>query len=438
MKRLIVLNRYFFPDHSATSQLLSDLMFYLASAGGDVHVITSQQLYDDPQRQLPSSAIEGGVFIHRVSTTKFGRSGLPGRALDYLSFYRSAYHLMRNLIEPGDTVVAMTDPPLCSILAMWAARKKGARLVNWLQDIYPEIAAELGVPLLRGPIATGVAYWRDRSLKAAAVNVVVGQGMADRLVKRGIARDHIKVIHNWTDDVEITPISHERNRLRKLWGLEDKFVVGYSGNLGRAHEFDTVLAASERLRHDPRIVFLFIGSGHNLDKLANLANSRGLAANFRFMPYQERPLLKYSLGVPDLHWLSLKPELEGLIVPSKFYGIAAAGRPIIAITAADGEIANLVRDNHCGRVIEPGESEKLAATILELSRDPDQLATMGRNIRAMLDAQFTRRAAFRRWCDVLDEVGITLDTSSLDNVTTFQAITPSANPSLKEEDQSGT
>jgi colanic acid biosynthesis glycosyl transferase WcaI len=409
MKRLIVLNRYFFPDHSATSQLLSDLMFYFASAGVDVHVITSRQLYDDPQRQLPASATERGVFVHRVSTTKFGRSGLPGRALDYLSFYRSAYNLMRNLIEAGDIVVAMTDPPLCSVLAMRTARKKGARLVNWLQDIYPEVAVELGVPLFKGPIAFGVCYWRDRSLKSAVVNVVVGEGMAERLVKRGVTSARIKVIHNWTDDVEITPISHEKNQLRKLWELEDKFVVGYSGNLGRAHEFDTVLAASERLRHDSRIVFLFVGSGHNLDKLADLVKSRGLDANFRFIPYQERDLLKYSLGVADLHWLSLKPALEGLIVPSKFYGIAAAGRPIIAITATDGEIANLVRINNCGRVIEPGESDKLATTIVELSRSPEQLATMGRNARAMLDAQLSRGAAFRRWSAVLHELGITLD-----------------------------
>jgi colanic acid biosynthesis glycosyl transferase WcaI len=416
MKRLIVLNRYFFPDHSATSQLLSDLMFYFASIGVDVHVITSRQLYDSPQRQLPASAIERGVLIHRISTTTFGRSGLPGRTLDYLSFYYSAYNLMRNLVEPGDTVVAMTDPPLCSILAMRAARKKGARLVNWLQDIYPEIAVELGVPLLKGPIAFGLCYWRDRSLKSAAVNVVVGDGMGKRLMKRGVTSARIKVIHNWTDDTEVVPISHKQNQLRTLWGLEDRFVVGYSGNLGRAHEFDTILAASEQFRDDPRVIFLFIGRGHNLDQLAMLVKSRGLDANFRFIPYQERTVLKYSLGVPDLHWLSLKPELEGLIVPSKFYGIAAAGRPIIAITAADGEIASLVRDHHCGRVIEPGESEKLAATILELSRTPEQLGTMGRNARAMLDAQFTRRAAFRRWSDVLEEVGITLDPNAADRV----------------------
>jgi glycosyltransferase involved in cell wall biosynthesis len=119
-----------------------------------------------------------------------------------------------------------------------------------------------------------------------------------------------------------------------------------------------------------------------------------------------------------LHWLSLKPRLEGLIVPSKFYGIAATGRPIIAITAADGEIANLVRNHNCGRVIEPGESGKLATTILELSKNPEQLATMGRNIRAMLDMKFTRRAAFRRWSAVLDEVGITLDPNAADSVNT--------------------
>jgi colanic acid biosynthesis glycosyl transferase WcaI len=414
MKRLVVLNRYFFPDQSATSQLLSDLASYLASTGIETHVVTSRQLYEDAYRRLPAREIVDGVFIHRIATTRFGRSGLPGRALDYLSFYRSANRAMRELLEPDDAVLAMTDPPLCSILAMRAARKKGAKLVNWLQDIYPEIAVELGVPLLRGAIASRVSYWRDRSLKSAAVNVVVGEAMAERLLKRGVRSDQIRVIHNWTHDADIIPLSREHNHLRQKWRLADKFVVGYSGNLGRAHEFDTVLAASELLRHDPRIVFLFIGSGHLHYQLAKLVESHGLASSFRFLPYQERAQLKYSLAVPDIHWLSLKPALEGLIVPSKFYGIAAAGKPTIAITAADGEIANLVRSNHCGRVIEPGDSEGLAATILELSGSPDQVATMGRNARAMLDAQFTRLAALRRWTAVLDEVGFNVGPNAAD------------------------
>jgi len=295
MKRLIVLNRYFFPDHSATSQILSDLMFHFSATGVEVHVITSKQLYNEPERQLPAKEIVGGVSIHRVSTTKFGRSGLAGRAVDYFSFYASARRLLRGLLEPGDILIAMTDPPLISVIAMRAAQFRGAHLVNWLQDIYPEVATQLGVPFLRGPLAAGISYLRDWSLKSAAVNVVVGQTMVEKLTARGIALSRVTTIPNWSDDHEIVPVAHGDNPLRREWGLDDKFVVGYSGNLGRAHEFDTVLAAAERLRQDPRFVFLFLGSGHQMDKLVRIVKTRGLDSTFRFLPYQDRALLKYSL-----------------------------------------------------------------------------------------------------------------------------------------------
>jgi colanic acid biosynthesis glycosyl transferase WcaI len=401
MTRLIVLNRYFFPDHSATSQILSDLMFHFSATGVDVHVITSKQLYNDPGRQLPTSEIVDGVSVHRVATTRFGRSGLAGRAIDYFSFYASARRLLRNLLKPGDIVIAMTDPPLISVIAMRTARLKGAHLINWLQDIYPEVAAELGVPFMKGLLAAGISYLRDLSLKSAAVNVVVGQTMADKLAARGIAASRIATISNWTDDEEIVPVAPADNPLRQQWGLDDKFVVGYSGNLGRAHEFDTILGASEILRDDPRFVFLFIGSGHRLEELAAIVKARGLDPHFRFMPYQDRPHLKYSLGVADLHWLSLKPQLEGLIVPSKFYGIAAAGRPVIAITARNGEIARLVEEHRCGFVVTPGRSAELAALLKRLSMDPASVETMGKSARAVLDAHFSRRQAFGRWDDVL-------------------------------------
>ena len=215
---------------------------------------------------------------------------------------------------------------------------------------------------------------------------------------------NVHVIHNWSDDEQIAPVSNADNPLRREWGLDDKFVVGYSGNLGRAHEFDTVLAASERLRHDPRILFVFIGGGHRMEELARIVKTRGLEPAFRFIPYQDRMLLKHSLGVPDVHWISLKPSVEGMIVPSKFYGIAAAGRPTIAITARDGEIARLVLEHKCGVVIEPGQADALADAIARLSSDPQSLAAMGEHARAMLDAHFTRRQAFERWRDVLDRV----------------------------------
>ena len=228
--------------------------------------------------------------------------------------------------------------------------------------------------------------------------------MVARLIARGISPRRVTTIPNWADDTEIVPVAHGDNPLRREWGLEDKFVLGYSGNLGRAHEFETVLAAGERLCLNPRIVFLFIGSGHRMDELAQIVKARGLESTFRFLPYQDRALLKYSLSVPDLHWISLKPALEGLIVPSKFYGVAAAGRPIIAITAQNGEIARLVREHNCGLIVEPGQADALATALTRLSTDAQSLAAMGARARAMLDARFTRQHALDRWSDMLNRV----------------------------------
>jgi glycosyltransferase involved in cell wall biosynthesis len=187
-----------------------------------------------------------------------------------------------------------------------------------------------------------------------------------------------------------------------MWSLHDKFVVGYSGNLGRAHEFGTVLGAAEQLRDDPRILFLMIGGGKHFDELATSVKERRLESMFRFVPYQRRTILKYSLATPDVHWISLIPELEGLIVPSKFYGVAAAGKPLIVIAAKDGEPARLVQEHSCGVVIEPGDADALACTLLRLSNDPGSLTEMGMRARKMLEAHFTRKKGFERWRQLLD------------------------------------
>jgi colanic acid biosynthesis glycosyl transferase WcaI len=402
---LFFINRFFHPDHSATSQLVSDLAFHLADSGREVHVVTSQQRYEDPESRLAPNEIVHGVHVHRVPTTHFGRSALTGRAADYFSFYLSAWRQLSRLLAADDVVVAKTDPPLVSVVAMLAAQQKSAHLVNWLQDIYPEVAANLGLSIFRGPLGGTLSYVRDKTLKKAVANVVVGERMRERLVSRGIPANTLHVIHNWSNDEQISQVDPADNPLRRQWGLDGKFVVGYSGNLGRAHEFDTVLEASELLRHDPRIVFAFIGGGQRMEELARIVGARDLDHMFRFIPYQDRELLKYSLAVPDIHWVSLKPAVEGMIVPSKFYGIAAAGRPVIAITASDGEIARLVREHECGVVVEPDRAKALAEVILRLSADASLVSRMGARARAMLDKSFTRQQAYEHWRHVLDRVG---------------------------------
>jgi glycosyltransferase involved in cell wall biosynthesis len=404
MPRLIFVNRFFFPDHSATSQILSDLAFHLAGSGREVHVVTSRQIYDDPKAALPEEEMVEGVLVHRVASTRFGRTALVGRAVDYASFHRSIWRRLRSIARGGDLIVAKTDPPLTSIVAMAVARRTGARVVNWLQDIYPETAAELNVPFMRGPVGGSLAALRNRSLRDAEATVVVGDLMRQKTEAMGVRPALIHVIPNWCNDEDIRPVTPTDNPLRRKWHLDGKFVLGYSGNLGRAHEFETMLGAAAQLRNDPRFAFLIIGGGKRFDELARRAQECGVGAAFRFMTYQERAVLSSSLGAADAHWLSLNPKLEGLLVPSKFYGIAAAGRPVIVIGDADGELARLVRQHECGAVVAAGDSGALVDTLQHMADEPETVSAMGQNARKMLEARFSRRQGLARWGELLDRL----------------------------------
>ena len=396
--KLVFVNRFFHPDHSATSQLLSDLAFHLADQPGfEVVVVTSRQRYDDAAARLAAREVAQGAAIHRVWTTRFGRGRLPGRALDFVSFYMSAGCALLYLARRGDVIVAMTDPPLISVVAALVARLRGATLANWVQDAFPEVAAALGVQL---PFPGALRSLRNRSLHAARANVVLGERMAEWARAQRVAPARVTVIPNWADGKAIRPLPHADNTLRREWGLAGMFVVGYSGNLGRAHEFATALAAAEQLRDQPDIVFLFIGGGYQHEALEAEARSRGLAS-VRCLPYQPRERLCESLGAADVHWISLRPELEGLIVPSKIYGVLAAGRPALMVGDPDGEVARLLRRSDCGISVEAGDGPAMARAILRLRDEPATREAMGRNARAAFDVHYSAERAFASWNHLL-------------------------------------
>jgi glycosyltransferase involved in cell wall biosynthesis len=412
MPRLIFVNRFFFPDQSATSQILSDLAFHLAGGGDDVHVVASRQSYENPEAALASEEIVNNVHVHRVASTRFGRGALLGRSIDYASFYGSVRRRLGKLVRRGDIVIAMTDPPLLSVAIMGIVHRNGAKFVNWLQDIYPEVAAVLEVPFMRGPVGACLARARNRSLRQAEATTVLGELMAQRVAQLGAPAARIHIVSNWCNDEDIRPFGPQTNPLRQDWNLTGKFILGYSGNLGRAHEFATVLAAAERLRHDARFAFLMIGGGKRFEELAAAVNRRRLDSTFRFMPYQEAAKLPYSLSLPDAHWLSLDPKLEGLLLPSKFYGIAAAGKPMIFIGDTDGELARLLRLHGCGTVILPGDAQTLVGTLQQWSNAPATLEEMGARARTMLDAHFSRHQGLAHWRRILDGLGeVALDKS---------------------------
>lgn len=394
--KLIFVNRYFHPDISATSQLATDLALDQAARGREVHVVASRQLYDDAAACLGAAQTHRGVRIHRVWTTRFGRAGLAGRAIDYATFCLACAAALLRLAAAGDLIVAKTDPPLVGVVAAWVARRRRAILVNWLQDVFPEAAQRLGVTALSGALGAFARRLRDYSLRSAAANVAVGDRMAGTIGALAHSGARVEVIENWADGSLVRPIARAANRLRAEWGLGDRFVVGYSGNMGRAHEFVTILEACERLRSEPGIVFLFVGSGHQRGWLESEALRRSLG-NVVFRPYQPRAALAESLCAADAHLVSLKPALEGLIVPSKFYAIAAAARPTLFIGDPDGEIARVVAGEGCGRTLASGDGAGLAAAIRALRDRPQECAQMGERARAAFERRFDAPLALAKW-----------------------------------------
>ena len=401
--RVVFVNRYFHPDQSATSRMLSDLAFRLAERGVSVAVVTSRQLYENPHAALPARAVVRGVSVHRVATATRGRSRLVGRALDYLSFHLSAALELLRLLTRGDVVVAKTDPPLISLVVSLAARLRGALLVNWLQDLFPEVASVLTPGLLPGWLARQLVATRDRSLRRAAMNVVLSEGMRRRVLNAGVDTTHVRIVPNWADTDSVVPQPAASSRTRQRLGLEGRFVLGYSGNLGRAHEFDTLIGAARLLRTDPRFAFLITGSGAKAEVLQAAVRADGLD-NFYFQPYQPAELLTDSLAAADVHFVSLLPALEGLIVPSKIYGILAAGRPALFVGDRNGDVARMLRDQDCGAAVAPGDCEGLAAELRLLANSPERVESMGVNARALGLARYTSEHAVADWLAFLSAV----------------------------------
>ncbi len=378
--------------------MVSDLAFHLAKNGHHVEVVCSRQLYESAKAILPAEENIAGVHVHRAWSTRFGRSNLAGRAVDYLSFYVGACIELFKRTTPGTIVVAKTDPPLISMIAAVVVRWKSAKLVNWLQDLFPEVAYAISGRAADAPgrFERILIRLRNWSLNVATSNIVLGHRMEQLLLEQAIPAEKIAIIPNWSDAERVSPVEHQANPLRQEWSLEDKFCVMYSGNLGRAHEFDTILGAMTALRHRADIQFVIVGGGAKLDEVKSRASSSGLL-NVTFQPYQPESKLAMSLSAGDAHMISLLPELEGLIVPSKFYGVLAAGRPCLFIGDASGELAQIINAHQVGFSVTVNAANELSRHIEYLADNRDKSTMMGRTARSLFILRYQRRLALDRW-----------------------------------------
>ncbi len=390
--RLIFVNRFYWPETPATGQLLADLAEFMARQGYAVEVICSHP----GGTTLPASEVRHGVSIHRVRSTRSANSSLRHKALDFATFYLRALVRLVALADRKSIIVNLTDPPLLGIGAAVVAGLRGSRLIHWIQDIYPELAIELaGQHWLRV-----IRPLRDMAWRSAEHCVTLGTEMDACLDAAAVPGARRTVIENWSP-VGVTRMPRADNSpTRKNLGLTGKFVVGYSGNLGRVHDLEPILAIAEKLRDQADITFVFVGGGPQRDALESEARRRSLP-NVVFHSTRSREDLGDSLASADVHLVTLRPGCERLVFPSKLYGSAAVGRPILFVGPPGSEVAQLVRQHEMGFAGSRDDIDGLAAAICRLRDDPPAWQTCADGA-ARFAATRSFAVASSRWRSVID------------------------------------
>ncbi len=391
--RLLVLNQYYWPGVEATAQLLTELCEGLGE-DAEVKVVTGVlHGHEDEPRHI----VHNGVEIVRVASTSFERSKLGARAANYVTYLTSA--LLGGLRGPRpDVVLCMTDPPIVADIALLVARRYRAPLVVISQDVFPEIAVEL--KRLENPVATRLLRALvSLYLRRADRIVAIGDTMRRRLEAKGAPPERVHVIPNWVDTSRLVP-RDKANEWALRGGLDKKFVVMHSGNVGHAQDLDSLVRAATFLRDLDDLAIFIVGTGARHAELVALAE-RLEVDQVQFLYYQPRDVLAQSLSAADVHVVGLARGLAGYVVPSRLYGILAVARPVIVAADPESETAEVVERIGCGIVVPPGRPELLARAIRDTHDGKYDLEAMGARGRDWVEQEADRSVAMRRYRDLL-------------------------------------
>ncbi len=401
-------NRSFYPDTAATGQLLTELCEGLVREHGcRVSVVSGLPLH--PAVAESTGSWRGfvvrresyhGIDILRARGTHFSKRRFLGRFSNYVTYFLSACYAGLRLDRP-DVVVALTDPPIIGLAAYLASRRFGVPLVMSYRDIFPEVARLLED--FQSETVNRILQAVNCFLVQRAERVVaLGETMRERLILgKGADPERVVVIPDWTDCSEIRP-GPKRNPFSLAHGLADKFVVMHSGNIGLSQGLEVLVQAAMLLKEFSDIKIVFIGEGVKRQVLEGQVKALRLQ-NVIFLPYQPKDSLTDSFASADIFIISLKRGLAGYIVPSKLYGILAAGRPYIAAVEEACEITTITRKYNCGLLAESDNAQDLADKILALYRDPSRTKLLGENARKAafrFDRPLGVKAYFDLFCEV--------------------------------------
>jgi glycosyltransferase involved in cell wall biosynthesis len=392
---ILLLNQYYPPDTSATAKMAALVAETLAKKH-QVTVAAGRPSYD-PDEYYPFEFLRSdkrnNVTVERVGSTAYPRHEMKRRVSNYLSYLALA--VPRALAIRPDVVLAMTDPPVAGIAGAFVARMSNRPFVYNIRDMYPDMA--VGGDIVRG--SSLVERWEQihrRALREAARVIVLGDDMRDRILAKGVSQERIVVVRDGAVPTE--PIADTTHPAVAEVRCGFAFVALHAGNLGFYGAWSTLLKAAEIL-HNENTGLVFVGDGANRAAMQSSING---SKNVRFLPFRPAAEIGFVMAAGDLHIITVKRGLEGVVVPSKLYSTLAAGRPVLVVAPEECDAARIVRESGCGVVADPDDPQAVAAAIRELRNDPARLAQMGRRARETA-GKYVRVNELEKFSVILEE-----------------------------------
>jgi glycosyltransferase involved in cell wall biosynthesis len=401
-----VISEIYYPDENGTGHILTRIAEGLAQTR-PVRVLCGQPMNSARGVRAPRHEVRNNVEIERCSSTVLDKNNLALRLINALTISASVFFKTLLQVQPGQTVMVVTSPPLLPYVVAVACRLRRTPFVLIAHDIYPEALTATGLLGPKHPIVRLMgAINRQLFLKASHI-CVLGRDMEQLLLARAPeAQDRISLIPNWGDTDIISPEPKSENKLLAELGLQEKFVVLYAGNLGRTHAVDVLVEAATQLQDD-NIHFLFVGTGARKGWLDNAVAERHLK-NVTVLGSRPRSEQQTFLNAADVSVVSFVPGMAGISVPSRMYNLMSAGKPIVAVCDAHSELAQVVQEEHAGWVVEPDCVPQLVATLRGAARNPEMVAEFGRNARAAVEEKYELGHALDQYhtllCQLADDI----------------------------------
>lgn len=397
----LVISQVYPPDPTSVGQHMHDADAELTRRGYRVLVYTSARGYDDPSQEYASRETVDGVTIRRLPLSSFGKKSIKVRLLGQLLFLFQV--MLRGVfVRRLDRILVSTSPPMASIAALVIRFFRRVPITFWAMDINPDQALAMGQARPESLTVRLFDSLNRSILKHARGVVALDRFMAARLEAKHPVGMRMAIMPPWPHESHLEPVAHADNPFRKEHGLDDKFVIMYSGNISPAHPIDTVLEAALRLRDHERLVFLFIGGGNGKRRIDEFVAQHKLT-NVRTLPYQPIEKIKYSLSAADVHLIAMGEEMVGIVHPCKIYGAMAVARPILLLGPRESHAGELLEQFHMGWQVDHGDVDAAQRTLEEVANSGEaKLAEMGARGRDGVQQQLSMKLLCGKFCDVVE------------------------------------